>query len=802
MQRNLLVALLAVAAVLPLAAQDVGRVPHQVVPDLLGYVEDELVVVFRPEARRAVDLRAGPGGRAIVGLPSVQSLLERHGITELRRQFRGARPQDVGSPYPDLTGHYKLRLPAGADLDAVVRDLESDPSIDHVERIGVHSLYQSTPNDPYFQGSPNPSFPYDQWHLWNASSIDASEAWDAQTGSPDVLVGILDSGTRYWHVDLGGPSPTWGPGSPFAGGNVFVNSGEVPGNGLDDDGNGFVDDTIGWDFVSTTGGFGINCIDQDCGGTDNDPDDGDGHGTHTAGTVAAMTNNGILVAGVAGGYGDGTSSSTGNGCKVVPLRIGYHATYFGQTTGVVRMDWAAEAMAYLSDLVDAGRNVAAINCSWGSSNSGGIDAAVDALLARDVLIVHAAGNAGSSTPDYLGGKAGVMSVAATDIAGNGASFSNHGSWVEVAAPGVDVLSLYRNPSDPDPGAHYIALLSGTSMAAPHVAGIAALLESCVPSLSRTDKQALIAGNVDPYADSRDLGSGIANAKKALDAAGCGATPCDLVAGFSGGPLAGCAPWTVDFTDESTGSGIASWSWSFGDGGSSTEQSPSHTYLAAGTYSVSLTVQSAVCSDSVTRTGYVTVAAGPLADFGASATSGPAPLAVDFTDLSSGGPTSWAWTFGDGGTSSAADPSHVFVDPGTYTVTLTAANACGSDVETKVAFVTVEEPGGAGTVSVADLVVVKQNLGGGNKRGLATVTLRDDAGQPVAGATVVGDFSGKTTQTGLSGVTDGNGQVTFASASARGGGQWCFEVTSVTHASLAYAPEGNAVTLACESGPVQ
>ena len=92
-------------------------------------------------------------------------------------------------------------------------------------------------------------------------------------------------------------------------------------------------------------------------------------------------------------------------------------------------------MNYLADLVDAGHNVAAVNCSWGSSNSGGLNAAVDNLLAHDVMVIHAAGNSNSSSADFLGTKAGVMNVAATDMNGNGANFTNHGSWVDVAAPG-------------------------------------------------------------------------------------------------------------------------------------------------------------------------------------------------------------------------------------------------------------------------------------------------------------------------------------------------------------------------------
>jgi PKD repeat protein len=445
--------------------------------------------------------------------------------------------------------------------------------------------------------------------------------------------------------------------------------------------------------------------------------------------------------------------------------------------------------------------VASINCSWGSSNSGGLGAAVQNLLAHDVMIMHAAGNSGSSSADYLGTVAGVMNVSATDRNGNGASFTNHGSWVDVAAPGVDILSTYRNPDDADPGAHYIALLDGTSMASPHVAGIAALLESCTPSLTASQKFDLIVNNTDPYSDTRDLGSGIADAKKALDAAGCSGTPCDITADFAGDTTSGCASLLVDFTDLSTGAGINGWAWDFGDSGTSTAQNPSHTYAAAGTYSVSLTASSSLCSDSVTRSAYIVVGAVPVADFTSSVTSGNAPLTVDFTDLTSGGPTSWSWDFGDSSGSSAQSPSHTYTAAGVYTVSLTASNTCGSDSNTKVGYITVSDPPPVTECHVADIVVTKENLGAGNKRGVATITIADDAGNPVSGATVTGDFSGKTSDPGVSGVTDGNGQVILYSSSAKGGGEWCFEVTVVTHGTLNYNPGENAVTQSCESGDV-
>jgi subtilisin family serine protease len=111
-----------------------------------------------------------------------------------------------------------------------------------------------------------------------------------------------------------------------------------------------------------------------------------------------------------------------------------------------------------------------------------------------------------------------MNVAATDSAGAGASFSNYGPWVDLAAPGVDVLSLYANPDDPDLTNHYLALLSGTSMSSPHVTGVAALLESYRPSLSATDKFDIMVATTTSYTDPRDLGSGILNANNALQMA--------------------------------------------------------------------------------------------------------------------------------------------------------------------------------------------------------------------------------------------------------------------------------------------
>ena len=139
----------------------------------------------------------------------------------------------------------------------------------------------------------------------------------------------------------------------------------------------------------------------------------------------------------------------------MPLRIEYQARVQGRVTGLLRMDWAAQAMTYVADQIDRNQvNVAAINWSWGSSDSGGLGAGVANLLAHDVMIIHAAGNDNSTDADFLGSKAGVMNVAATDVNGTGASFTSHGAWVDIAAPGEDILSTYSNPDDPNLNNHY------------------------------------------------------------------------------------------------------------------------------------------------------------------------------------------------------------------------------------------------------------------------------------------------------------------------------------------------------------
>lgn len=654
------------------------------------WVEDEFIVVLKPAFKSGFDIQHDKRANKIqVSIASIQQLVDRHGVTGMGRQFAAAAA-------PELEAYYTVKLAPGQNLDLAAAAFAANPSVDHVEKIGIHPLFANcatgTPspaNDTYYNNPP-PTFNWPQWDLWNTKGIDAELVWAAQDGDATVVVVAMDSGVKYTHKDLGGNNPP-GPADNSTDGNVWVNPFETPGNGVDDEGNGFIDDVIGYDFVTGISGCASG---EDCSTIDNNPMDFNGHGTHTAGTMAALTNNARAVAGIAGGFGDGTTGSVGNGCKVMCMRIGWSNT-LGQ--GFVNMSFAAQAINYVVGMKQRGVNVASINCSWGSSNSGGIAAALDAAMNNDILVCHAAGNSNSSVADYMGGRTEIMNVAATDTLGLRADFSNFGSWVDIAAPGTSIMSTYHVGTDPVPD--YVAVLDGTSMASPHCAAVAGLLESQNSSLTRAQKFTLMTGNV-CAAGSPSIGSGILNAKLAVDAAG-GGGPQPPVAAFTGSPTTGCAPMSVNFTDQSTNT-PTSWAWDFGDGGNSAVQNPSHQYTTPGSYTVTLTATNAAGSDQEIKTNYISITGtgAPVADFSASTTTGDAPLSVNFTDLSTGSPSSWSWAFGDGGTSSAQNPSYVYNNPGTYNVSLTATNGCGSDGETKVAYITVTG-GAAWTVITSD-----------------------------------------------------------------------------------------------------
>ncbi len=482
----------------------------------MGYVPNQIVVNFKPEVGE-IQARTVKG-EVVTAIASVNALCQENKVYKMVREFPDLKPTNSDSKFngleseiqgragtPDLTRYYIVTFDESMGLKEVMEKFKNDPSVEHVEPIGIHPVYR-IPDDTYFDDPP-PSFPYYQWNFKNAGDhdVDADLAWDLETGSSSVLIGILDTGVRYIHRDLGGYLAP----SDVTQGNVWINWAEYPPDGDDDDGNGYVDDWVGWDWVNNVSPCWSG---EDCTKEDNDPADFNGHGTHVGGIVGAITNNARGVAGLAGGWNE-TQNAPANGVKIMALRVGWSAPYGGQEVGYVRMDFCAQALYYA-----ANKGATAVNCSWGSSSTGGLPAAADYATSMGVLIVAAAGNEGSSYPDYLQGRSDVLAVAATDSLDIRPSWSNYGSWVDVSAPGVNIISTYHSHNDP--GNDYVALISGTSQACPHATGLAGLLRSFNAALNRQEIFDIIVQTTDPIDHLNPgyeglLGSGRVNAYEAL-----------------------------------------------------------------------------------------------------------------------------------------------------------------------------------------------------------------------------------------------------------------------------------------------
>jgi subtilisin family serine protease/subtilisin-like proprotein convertase family protein len=273
------------------------------------------------------------------------------------------------------------------------------------------------------------------------ADINAPEAWEFHQGSGATTVAILDTGIDYSHPDLAS--------------NMWTNPGEVAGDGADNDGNGLVDDVFGYDFANE----------------DADPFDDNGHGTHAAGTIGAVGDNGIGVVGV-------------------DWHARLMAVKFLGADGKGTMGNAIRALDYA---VRMGARVS--NNSWGGGGySAAFCAAIEATRGVGHLFVAAAGNSGAdndATPNYPSSYAldNVLAVAATDRQDQLGSFTNYGATsVDLAAPGVGILSTYKNGQ--------YATLSGSSMAAPYVAGAAAYLWDMHPEWSYAQVSGAILTTVD------------------------------------------------------------------------------------------------------------------------------------------------------------------------------------------------------------------------------------------------------------------------------------------------------------------
>ncbi len=515
------------------------------------------VVTVRFEDNVDVSRFSTKTGKLNFAVPSFDARLQSLGIERSRPIFYGAKQPAPNSGEKDLTRYYNFYFPETVDVQTVITELMKDPNVRVAEPVQT-VVALATPNDPQRTS---------QWHM-NPPGPDPNvySAWDLETGSDSIVVAVMDTGELWSHPDLIG--------------NIWVNRGEDVDNdgevydtddlnGVDNDGNGVVDDLIGYDFFTGLGS--PMWAGEDAGGYDPNPTDFAGHGTHVSGIVAAMNNNAVNVTGMAGGWYGGHRSF--RGVRIMCLRF---AGLKADGQGAGNIDDAATCIYYAAQ-----NGASVINYSFaGGSYYQPLADAIDYAISHGVSFMHSAGNDNISTPSAVDNRPGVMAVAATNSSDHKASFSSYGTWVDISAPGQSILSTVSNF-----GAAGTATYDGTSMAAPCVAGLFALIKSMMPSLTRFQIDSMImatADNIDALNPSYAgmLGTGRINAFTALSSL--------ANAKFTGDITVGNVPFTVNFTDQSPNS-PTTWDWSFGDGGTSTTQSPSHLYTAPGMYKVGLKI---------------------------------------------------------------------------------------------------------------------------------------------------------------------------------------------------------------------
>lgn len=337
------------------------------------------------------------------------------------------------------------------------------------------------PTDPLFTASGE----HNQWYLHQVGlDARASSAWSGLGALQPVVVAVVDSGLDWNHLDI-----AWD--------NLWRNESEIPGNGIDDDNNGYVDDVIGYNFI----------------GANNKPWDHDGHGTFVSGVIAATWNNGEGIAGI------------NPKARIMVLKA---LNSFGHS----RASYVAQAIVYAAD-----HGARVINLSLGGQELTTVQKkAVEYAVARGVLLVVAAGNEGRELEGFgIAALPEVLTVGATDRDGQRAAFSNFGPAIDIMAPGVDIVSArarYTDTLRDIPGATYAGgsayvgadkryyMAGGTSFSAPIVSGIASLLFARNPSLTAADvKRILLNSARDIETPGRDnlSGWGLVDASAALKA---------------------------------------------------------------------------------------------------------------------------------------------------------------------------------------------------------------------------------------------------------------------------------------------
>jgi|GEM_PF-2963916 len=401
-------------------------------------------VKFKDDFEPGKKIPLAPAGR--VGIPNMDEVNEKYGALSIKRIFPPAGKHEAAHRAYGLHLWYEIKVDKSVSVDDAIKDYTNLNYFHDVQECQEYTAIRAS--EEFMSGLPaganDPQFP-NQWHFHNTgqtggtpgADINLFKAWEVETGSPNVVVAVIDGGIALDHPDLHAA--------------IWTNVHEVPGNHLDDDHNGYADDVHGYGF-----GDGTSTI---------HPDD---HGTHVAGTIGAISNNGIGVSGIAGGTG------ANDGVRLMSLA----------TFGSFRNGGFEAAMVYAAD------NGAVISQnSWGGG-SRAIQDAITYFIDRAGLdnttenftkniqtgpmaggiVIFAAGNSNTSDGSlgYPATYYKVFAVAATDHNDVKSYFSNYGVWVDICAPGSHVLSTKADG---------YGVFSGTSMACPHVSGVAALIVS-------------------------------------------------------------------------------------------------------------------------------------------------------------------------------------------------------------------------------------------------------------------------------------------------------------------------------------
>jgi len=452
------------------------------------YVPNEIIVKFGEAAAKKIDYQLSNriSTKDLKVSASIDKLKEVHGVNDIEPVFKDFKANQMklaqiqtksvsqltkeerqilrrisriphGAKIPALDRIYRLKvnLKQGQSIEDAVKSFSKDPNVEYAQLNHINS-FCNTPNDPYFSV---------QWALNNTgqkypvpgnksaagknnADIDAPEAWDIYQGNSDVVVAVIDSGADYKHEDLQG--------------NMWT---DVNGN-------------HGYNYVNNN----------------NDPMDDCGHGTHCAGIIAAMGNNGLDISGVCWT------------AKIMALKFLDSAGNGDDAGAIAAIEYAA----------DNGADV--LSNSWGPSgrnpSNPALEDVVNYAYFLGCVVVFAAGNSSDDVAYYSpANDANVISVVATDSGDRIASFSNYGNLAAIAAPGVDILSLHAAGTDLyKDGLHYypngdpnakMYISSGTSMACPQVAGACALLLSYNPALSNEEVRRILVNNADIIFDPND-----------------------------------------------------------------------------------------------------------------------------------------------------------------------------------------------------------------------------------------------------------------------------------------------------------